>query len=231
MRKGVQKIYSEVADTYELVNHVLTFGFDVYWRKKAASLAVKAGGLNLLDVCCGTGEMAVSLAKRAKQEARVYAVDFSLPMLKKIKEKRHGSRIFVSLADASHLPFPDESVDLIILSFAARNLNVRREVFQAHCNEFRRVLKSGGQFMNLETSQPSSKLIRRLFHFYTRWVVKPVGFFFSGSRSGYSYLAHTIPRFYSAEELSEILIETGFDRVDTHTYLAGIAAIHRAVKG
>ena len=231
MRKGVQKIYSEVADTYELVNHVLTFGFDIYWRKKAASLAVKEGGQNFLDVCCGTGEMADYLAKKVKKEARVYAVDFSFPMLKKIKEKRHKTRIFLSLADASCLPFPDESFDLIILSFAARNLNVRREVFQDHCQEFHRILKHGGQFINLETSQPSFKLIRRIFHSYIRIVVKPVGFFFSGSRSGYSYLAHTIPLFYSAEELSEILLEAGFDQVDTYNHLAGIAAIHRAVKG
>lgn len=230
MRKGVQKIYSEVVETYELVNHVLTFGFDILWRKWAAQSAAKLKGRKILDVCCGTGEMALSLSKAAFENVEINLVDFSLPMLDKARQRKYESYTSFILADANVLPYKNCTFDLITISFALRNLNTRKDILLAHLKEFYRILKPGGTFINVETSQPSFPALRKVFHFYIKSVVQPFGTIISGSQSGYRYLAYTIPRFYSANELSFILRSVGFSRVDHTNKLGGIAAIHEAVK-
>ena len=230
MRKGVQIIYSEVAGTYELVNHVLTFGFDIRWRKSGAKRTAKKTGHKILDVCCGTGEMAQSLSKSVSENAEIYLVDFSFPMLDKARQRKYKPYTSFILAEAKKLPYKDSTFDLITISFAIRNLNTRKDILFAFLEEFYRVLKPGGTFINVETSQPTSPTLRKLFHFYIKTCVRPVGSFISGSSSGYRYLAYTIPRFYSANELSIILKSVGFSQVDHINKLGGIAAIHEAVK-
>lgn len=230
MKKGVQKIFSEVAETYELVNHVLTFSLDIYWRKRAARQAAKAGGLYWLDVCSGTGEMAQNLAQLADEKAKIISVDFSHPMLSKAAEKRSKTKIFFVEADAKYLPFPDETFDLVTISFATRNINPRQEFLSSHLREFHRLLKPGGRFVNLETSQPHSRLLRKFFHFYIKLAIRPIGSFLSGSKAGYNYLSYTIPRFYPSEQFSSLLHQAGFKRVNCQKLLFGISAIHIAVK-
>ena len=230
MRKGIQKIFSEVSGTYELVNHVLTFGLDILWRKKAAKEAAKKGGYYWLDVCSGTGEMAQNLSRASDGKVKIVSVDFSFPMLAKATEKKHTSNVSFTLAEASALPFPDESFDLITISFATRNINTRKEALKRYLGEFHRVLKPGGGFVNLETSQPSSKIIRRLFHIYIKLTVKPLGSLLSGYKPGYSYLAFTIPRFYPPEEFSSLLYQARFARVTFKPLFFGISAIHTAIK-
>jgi demethylmenaquinone methyltransferase/2-methoxy-6-polyprenyl-1,4-benzoquinol methylase len=230
MRKGVQKIFSEVADTYELVNHVLTFGLDILWRKKAARLGARAGGRLWLDVCSGTGEMATNLSRLAGEKTKVISVDFCYPMVAKALEKKKNSNPSFVVADAGHLPFPDATFDLVTISFATRNIAPNREILSAHLREFLRVIKPGKYFLNLETSQPSSKIMRRLFHLYVRILVKPLGFFLSGSKAGYRYLAFTIPRFFSAEEFSSVLYGAGFSAVSYGPLFSGVASIHIAQK-
>ena len=230
MRKGVQKIYSEVAETYELINHILTFGLDIRWRKLGAQRAAKKRGHKILDVCCGTGEMAQSLSRAAIKNAEIYLVDFSFPMLDKARQRKYGSYTSFILAEANKRPYKDNTFDLITISFAIRNLNTRKDILFAFLEEFYRVLKPGGTFINVETSQPSSFALKKVFHFYIKTFVRPVGSLISGSSSGYRYLAHTIPRFFCADELSFILRSVGFSKVDYINKFGGIAAIHEAVK-
>lgn len=230
LRKGVQKIYKEVARTYELVNHVLTIGLDIRWRKKAAQIAAQKGGTLWLDVCCGTGEMAQNLSELAKEGVKIFAVDFSYPMLKKATEKRNAFNLFPVIAEAGVLPFQDESFELLTISFATRNLNPSKEILESYMEEFSRVLKPGGYFVNLETSQPTSKMIRQLFHFYVKRIVKPLGWILSGSKAGYRYLSFTIPRFYAPDEFAQILRHSGFSQVKCRRLLLGISAIHVAKK-
>lgn len=230
MRKGVQKIYTEVAETYESINHVLTFGLDILWRNKASREIMRVKGQYWLDVCSGTGEMTRNLSQRADASTKIYSVDFSFPMLSRAKKKNYKHHVNFAIADVAHLPFPDETFDLVTISFSIRNLNLNRDELLAHLREFHRILKPEGQFINLETSQPSSKFLRKIFHFYIRKVVRPIGSFLSGSKAGYGYLAYTVPRFYPPEEFSSLLLEAGFSTAEFRSTLLRFAAIHIVTK-
>lgn len=230
MRKGVQKLYTEVAETYESINHILTFGLDILWRNKASREITRKEGQYWLDVCSGTGEMTRNLSQRADASTKIYSVDFSFPMLSRAKKKNFKHHVNFTIADVAHLPFPDETFDLVSISFSMRNLNLNRNELLAHLREFYRILKPGGQFLNLETSQPSSKFLRKTFHFYIRKVVRPIGSFLSGSKAGYGYLAYTVPRFYPPEEFSSLILEAGFRRAKHRSAFLRFAAIHLATK-
>ncbi|MGD9346820.1 MAG: ubiquinone/menaquinone biosynthesis methyltransferase [Candidatus Aminicenantes bacterium] len=230
MRKGVQKIYTEVADTYEAINHILTFGLDIFWRNRALREITPLEGQSWLDVCSGTGEMTRNLSRRAYGSTKLFSVDFSFPMLSKAKRKNYKHPVNFAIADVAHLPFPDETFDLVTISFSIRNLNLNRGELLVHLKEFYRILKPGGEFLNLETSQPRSRLLRNLFHFYIRKIVQPVGSLLSGSKAGYGYLAYTVPRFYPPEEFSSLILKAGFSRAKHRSAFLQIAAVHLATK-
>ena len=226
----LRTLFAEVAPTYELVNHVLTFGLDLVWRKKAARLAAGNGGSLWLDVCSGTGEMAGNLARLAPSETRVVSLDFCRPMLARAAGKESSTRLLFVIGEVRHLPFAADAIDLITISFATRNINLSRRILTEELEEFRRVLRPGGIFVNLETSQPRPKWIRRIFHAYVKGIVRHAGRWLSRSRAGYAYLASTIPRFYPADELTAILEEAGLETLAVRRLFLGIAAIHLARK-
>ncbi|MHA1909276.1 MAG: ubiquinone/menaquinone biosynthesis methyltransferase [Candidatus Thorarchaeota archaeon] len=228
MSKGVQKIYAEASSTYEMINHLLTLGLDILWRKKTSELVVKFDGTKWLDVCSGTGEMAISLQKVASPQTSVISADFSLPMLRDGKNKSDARDIQFSLADAGNLPFRDDAFDLITISYATRNLNPSKERLIEYLKEFRRVLKPGGVFINLETSQPDNRIIREIYHLYVRLGVRRIGELISGSRTGYSYLSYTVRNFYGPIEFAEILKQAGFRDIRVSRMLFGAFAIHQA---
>ncbi len=228
--RSVKKIFAEVPATYELVNHVLTLGLDVLWRRRAARLAATVGPGKWADLCTGTGETAIYLSRLAPEGTSVYGVDFSEPMLAEAKKKPRAEKINFVAADIKNLPFDDATFDLLTMSFATRNINLSREILIESFAEYYRVLKPGGCFVNVETSQPPSPLIRKCFHEYIRLFVKAIGSRISGSKAAYAYLAATIPRFYTAEELADVMREAGFDKVTFRRCFLGVAAIHRAHK-
>lgn len=245
MARGLQRIYAEIAPAYERANHILTLGWDRRWRREAVTraaglLAERAAtrAVRSLDVCSGTGEMAEGLraawaaaARRTSAPGAITIVlaDFSLPMLSvaRAKPTLTGPGIAFTASDAARLPFPDATFDAITIGFATRNLDSDRERLLKHLREFRRVLRPDGFFLNLETSQPRSWVWRRLCHLYVALTVRPIGRWVSGS-GGHAYLAHTIPRFHSGTELTALLREAGFARVEETPRLGGIAAVHVA---
>ncbi len=229
MSNGIQKIYSEIPKTYEFINHVLTFGFDIYCRRKAVKMALADGGDTFLDICSGTGEIAVYLKSRSNG-AKVVAADFSLPMMKIGAAKPEAKDITFIITEAGKLPFRNDYFDLITISFATRNINKSREILTGYFREFRRVLKPGGRFINLETSRPKNPVIRKLMDLYVAVTVKWIGRTISGSKYGYNFLASTIPRFYSSGVLAEILNDAGFSEVHEHPMFFSAAAVHKAVK-
>jgi demethylmenaquinone methyltransferase/2-methoxy-6-polyprenyl-1,4-benzoquinol methylase len=226
----IRSVFSEVPSTYELVNHVLTFGMDVLWRRRAARVAARADGSAWADLCTGTGEMAALLRRLAPEGTAVYAVDLTPQMLAQARQKPGAEETRFMIADVKTLPFADQSLDLITLSFATRNINLSKDVLVQTFAEFRRVLRPGGRVVNVETSQPPSKIVQRGFHLHVKLLVKPIGTLVSGSRRGYAYLSHTIPRFYPAEELAEIMYAAGFSEVRYQRMLFGVAAIHQATR-
>jgi len=230
MSKGLQRIYTELPEHYELIDHILTLGIDIMCRRRAAKIAIADGGSRWLDMCSGTGEMVANLKRLSQNGTSLTACDFSLPMLRKATLKKEAEDIRFALSEAGALPFRDETFDLVTVSFATRNLNSSRETLVRRFAEFRRVLKPGGRYVNLETSQPRLGIIRKLMHLYVGLTVKQVGSWISGSKDGYSYLAKTIPKFYRAEELAEILTEAGFSEVSFKRLFFGITAVHKAVK-
>jgi len=230
INKGVQQLFTEVPRTYELINHIFTFGLDIIWRKKMARAAAKGGGHLWLDVCSGTGETALNLKKLADNETKVIALDFCEPMLRMAMKKESANNIEFAIGEAATLPFRDETFDLITLSFATRNINTWQGQLQRTLCEFRRVLKKGGRFVTVETSQPRHRFLRRMFHFYVSVFIPLIGRAISGSKTPYRYLSQTIPHFYGAEEFAGILKTAGFSVVSLNRLLLGVSAIHCAVK-
>ncbi len=257
----LRSVYSRIARKYEMTNHILTFGLDILWRKKAAKMAVEAtthrceqygntreAGSSMapefwLDTCTGTGEMAAYLSRlvsenvsgnaseNASNNVKVYGVDFSREMLTEAVKKPATAEIRFCGGDMNFLPFPDDTFSLVTMAFATRNNNPDRETLVHRFSEICRVLKSGGLFVNVETSQPPSQFIRQLVHIYIKLYVKRADLVLSGSRKGYAYLAESTLRFYGAEELAVILKEAGFVEVEPTKLMFGVAAVHKARKG
>ena len=228
---AVREVFSPtISKTYEVVNHLLTFGLDILWRRRGARIGAEGGGSKWADMCTGTGETAVYLKRLAGPETAVYGVDFSRAMIDVARKKPEAKDIVFVVSDVTNLDFPDDTFDLVTISFATRNINLDKDTLIRTFAEFRRVLKPGGRFVNVDTSQPASRFIRWCFHAYVKVFVKVVGGLVSGSYSGYAYLRHTIPRFYPPEELRDIMREAGFTDVTFKRMLLGAAAIHRGVK-
>jgi len=230
MSQHIQKMFTEVPQTYRLLNHLLTLGQDTLWRRKAAKIAASGGGTRWLDACGGTGEMAVCLSHLATDGTSIIVADFSLPMMGKAMENPEAKRISFTLADVGRLPFRDNSFDAITISLATRNLNISQDNLLKCLREFHRVLKPGGRFVNLETSQPRFALIRWMFRLYVKATVSPIGRLVSGSDTAYTYLSYSMRHFYSPEELAEVIRQSGFCEVGFNRLLFGAAAIHKAIK-
>ena len=228
MTNSIRNLFSEVPTTYEWVNHILTFGLDILWRRRAAGIAAMTPGSRWIDMCTGTGEMALYLAGLAPKDTQIYGVDFSLPMMREAIRKPDALHIKLIASDIKALPFPDKSFDLITISFATRNINVSKGLLLQSFSEFYRVLKPGGRFVNLETSRPAFSPLRICFHLYVKLFVELVGSRISGSGVAYAYLAKTIPRFYPPEALADIMHQAGFEGISFKRLLFGIGAIHQA---
>lgn len=219
MNNNLKKIYSEINGSYETVNHAITLGLDILWRKKAVKAALSFKPLKCLDICTGTGETAIYLKERLPKGATVTATDFSKEMIAVATAKKESAGIVFHVDNAYELPFKDAEFDVVTISFATRNLNTSHDALVKAFKEIHRVLRPDGHFINLETSQPRSALIRALFHAYVKLVVYSLN-------AGYKYLASSMRSFYTAEELSMILKEAGFTKVTYTPLMFGAAAIH-----
>lgn len=227
-RQALRSMFNTVPRTYERVNHALTLGLDTRWRRRAIALAVRGEEQVCLDVCTGTGEMAGLLRGMVSSSCRVIGCDFSPAMLSQAAHARKGRRIAWACGDVMRLPLAPATVDLVTVSFAARNLMLTTDTLAGAMGALRRVLRPGGRLMILETSQPANAAVRWLFHLYVRSVVRPVGVLLSGTASPYAYLSRTILRFCDARELKTFLEDAGFSRVEVIPLCAGAAAVHIA---
>ncbi len=232
--KPLHSMFSAVPPRYDMINHIITWGLDERWRRKAARECLASPLGKVLDLCCGTGDLAINLAQLAENNVELTGVDYSQPMLeiavKKAEQLARGRRISFIHGDAANLPFPDGYFDCVGISFAFRNLTYKNPLAQRHIAEVLRVLSAGGRYVIVETSQPKLKLIRKLYHLYLRWFVSRLGYLLSGNRGAYNYLAESASRFYTAEELQGILGTAGFRQVSFRSLFFGAIGIHVAVK-
>ncbi len=217
-----------------MINRVLTWGLDRRWRLACARECLSLNPKRILDLACGTGDLAIQLAGLAEGDVEITGLDYSEPMLE-IARKRAESlvprkKLSFLFGDASALPFPDGYFDCVGISFAFRNLTYKNPSSMRYLAEVLRVLRHGGRFVIVETSQPDAKPIRGLYHLYMRWFAFPVGRLLSGNRAAYYYLAQSASRYYTAVEVSEILLQTGFSQVSFSHLLWGGVAIHVAIK-
>ena len=227
-------IFSRIPDRYDLINHVITLGMDNGWRRQAALACLQDRPGRILDICCGTGDLAITIARLAPYTPDITGADYSRPMLEiaaaKASSSTRADNIRFVNADVAQLPFTDNHFDCVGISFAFRNLTYKNPMTQGYLNEILRVLKPGGRFVIVESSQPKSPLIRFLDHLYLRLWVFPAGYMLSANRGAYRYLAESARHFYSAEEMRGFLLKAGFQQATAKSLFFGAAAIYVAVK-
>jgi demethylmenaquinone methyltransferase/2-methoxy-6-polyprenyl-1,4-benzoquinol methylase len=230
--RPLHSMFTAVPRRYDLVNHVITWGLDRHWRQKAASECLVTRPRRVLDLCCGTGDLAIAIARLGGSGVEVAGIDFSEPMLGLAAAKAAATNTDMTFVygDAAALPFADGYFDCVGISFAFRNLTYKNPLVKSYLSEVYRVLAPGGKFVIAETSQPGSSLIRTLYHLYLRCFVTNAGRWLSGNRSAYRYLAESARRFYNTGEVRNLLLASGFKEFTSRPLLLGAAAIYVAVK-
>jgi demethylmenaquinone methyltransferase / 2-methoxy-6-polyprenyl-1,4-benzoquinol methylase len=227
-------MFTAVPPRYDLINRIITLGQDKHWRKKAALACLEGKPAHVLDLGCGTGDLAINIARLAGKDVQITGIDFSLPMLEIARHKAAEANITASIAfingEATKLPFPDGYFDCVGISFAFRNLTYKNPLCELHLGEVARVLQQGGRYVIVESSQPKNRFIRACNHLYLRTFVKWVGFMLSRNRGAYTYLAESAADYYSPDEVREMLLKAGFKDVTYRPLFLGAAGIHIATR-
>ena len=227
----VQRHFDTVARRYDLMNTLLSFGLHHLWKRRAVRMMGLKPGAKVLDVCGGTGDLALLAARAVGEAGQVVLYDFNRAMLAAGRPKiaasgRAGNIAFIQ-GDAQRLACPDETFDAAMVGFGIRNLlNMN-----AGLKEMHRVLKPGGKLMVLEFSRPTSAWFRRLYDFYSFFIMPLAGQIAVGSRRAYTYLPESIRLFPAPEDLAATLKNLGFSQVTYRRLTNGIAVIHLGVKG
>ncbi len=231
--RPLQKMFMSVPPKYDLLNRVLTLRFDESWRKKATKQLLSNNPKRLLDLCTGTGDLALRLHKNAEPGTEVYALDFSQPMLELAREKaarREVKDVDFRFGDAADMPYEDGFFDGVGIAYAFRNLTYKNPDTDKFFAEILRVLRPGGQFVAVETSQPDNPIMRKLYHVQMKYITAPVGGLLSGEKEAYKYLAYSASDFYTPEEMKKILLKAGFSKVSYKQLLGGVAALWTCIK-
>ncbi|MCX7612352.1 MAG: bifunctional demethylmenaquinone methyltransferase/2-methoxy-6-polyprenyl-1,4-benzoquinol methylase UbiE [Ignavibacterium sp.] len=223
-KNKVKNIFDDISGKYDLLNHLLSFGIDRRWRRKALKLT----GLNknsfLLDVACGTGDVAIEAKKLGVE--KIVGADFSHNMLSLFNKKSKwiiGNNVQMV---AEQMPFKDNSFTNITVAFGVRNFYDIQEGF----NSFYRVLKSGGKATIIEFSLPKNKFFASLYKFYFKKVLPIIGGIISGNKSAYTYLPNSVEEFDEKINLEVLLKNSGFKKIEKHFLTFGIVQVVIAEK-
>jgi demethylmenaquinone methyltransferase/2-methoxy-6-polyprenyl-1,4-benzoquinol methylase len=228
--KLVRRHFDTVARKYDLMNTLLSFGLHHLWKRAAVRLMGLRPGDRVLDVCGGTADLALRAARAVGETGRVIVYDINRAMMAAGRPKVAGSPLAPLIGyiqgDAERLACPDASFDAAMVGFGIRNLTRPQVGFE----EMFRVLKPGGIMMCLEFSKPKTAWFRRLYDFYSFYVMPAVGRIMVGSWDAYTYLPESIRMFSQPEELAAVLTAIGFTGVRFRRLTNGIAVIHLGVK-
>ncbi len=224
----VQSLFDAIAYRYDLLNHLLSGGVDVYWRRRAAERLRGQGIASVLDVATGTADFAIAAVKAGAHA--VVGVDIAEMMLdrgrKKIDRRGLTGRIRLERGEAEHLGFADGSFDAAIVAFGARNF----EHLDLGIAEMRRVIREGGKIVVLEFSRPRIFPFRQIYFLYFRHLLPLVGRLVSGHAEAYTYLPDTVMRFPEGEAFCAVLREAGFTDVREERLTFGIATIYTGIR-
>lgn len=223
--RGVRKMFDTIAPRYDLLNRLLSFGVDRYWRRYAVGqLDVPLKG-RVLDIATGTCDVALEIAARTDSSVQIVGEDFTQGMLahgqKKLDQSPYATRIHLVNAPCEAIPHPDSCFDGITIAFGIRNVVEREKGLQ----EMVRVLKPGGRAVILEFSNPRSRFFRSLYAFYFRRLLPAIGGLFS-QRSAYQYLPDSVLEFPSQENFCTMMKSAGFERVTHRNLTGGIATVY-----
>jgi demethylmenaquinone methyltransferase/2-methoxy-6-polyprenyl-1,4-benzoquinol methylase len=216
-KRFIQKLFDSIVPTYDLLNHVLSMGTDILWRRNIFRHIHRVRNRRALDLCCGTGDLSLLLHKK---DARVVSLDFSINMLRKgiSKKALKGHPI---AADACLIPFKDNTFSVATIAFGIRNIpdidNFIKDVF--------RVLAPGGQLAILELVRPENNFIRIVYTFYLHKLLPFIGGVISGRKLAYTYLSKTISTFIDQPDLKIMLNQYGFNKITFHPQTLGVATI------
>ncbi|HEX3739471.1 MAG TPA: bifunctional demethylmenaquinone methyltransferase/2-methoxy-6-polyprenyl-1,4-benzoquinol methylase UbiE [Terriglobales bacterium] len=223
--RAVREMFTAIAPRYDLLNHLLSANVDkLWWRRTARSFAdiLARPDAQVLDLCCGTGDMALALRKQSRQ-AEITGADFSHTMLVLAsKKKSAGHPIRWIEADALQLPFPDQSFDLVTSAFGFRNL----ADYDAGLREILRVLRPGGECGILEFSEPQG-IMGKIYDVYFKCILPQIGRLISGNNGAYSYLPASVERFPTPREILARMTALGFADPSWAQYTFGIAGLFR----
>jgi demethylmenaquinone methyltransferase/2-methoxy-6-polyprenyl-1,4-benzoquinol methylase len=226
----VTQHFNSVARHYDFMNTLLSFGIHHLWKRSAVKMMELAAGDRVVDVCGGTGDLAILAARAIGESGRVTIFDINRAMIQagfhKVSETAIENRIQYVQGNAEDIPFPEASFDKAMVGFGIRNVTHMQRGFA----EMYRVLKPGGKMMCLEFSKPTAPVFRRLYDFYSFQMMPFIGQLVAGNRKAYMHLPESIRMFPLPDELSNLLKNIGFARVVNRKLTNGIAVIHLASK-
>jgi len=223
-KEQVKFIFENIAKSYDFLNHLLSFGLDFYWRKKALKLSCLNSNSILLDVACGTGDVAIQAKKMGVKN--IFGADFSFNMLKLFNEKSNWIKGKNVQMVAEKIPIKTKSVTNITVAFGVRNFFDIDEGFRSFYN----VLKDGGRATILEFRLPKNILLRKFYEFYFYNILPFVGGIISGNREAYKYLPDSVSEFDKKVDLVELLKRNGFSKVEKHIFTLGTVQVIIATK-
>jgi demethylmenaquinone methyltransferase / 2-methoxy-6-polyprenyl-1,4-benzoquinol methylase len=227
----VREMFGRIAPRYDLLNHLLSLDIDKVWRRRVArtfSKILHDSNACVLDLCCGTGDLAFSFRREAPSGAEIIGTDFAPEMLARARAKAAAAAAAVEFieADALRLPFADTSFDLVSCAFGFRNL----ANYERGLQEVLRVLRAGGAAGILEFAEPPGKVFGAFYRMYFRHILPFLGGMISGSASAYSYLPSSVSKFPSPEDLKAQFERAGFVGVRFERWTGGIVTLHTGRK-
>jgi len=229
-KSKVEQMFNTIAWRYDFLNHFLSLGIDVWWRKRAVARLPENENGNLLDVAVGTADLTITLLKKTRA-GRITGIDISDEMMAigraKIARAGFADKTELLNGDCEALPFADNTFDAVTVSFGIRNFQHPQKAL----SEMHRVLKGGGQLLVLELSRSKNRVVRWLFELYFCHILPLIGRLISrGSKGAYSYLPKSVRTFVGGEKFAGWMTDAGFDQVECHSMTFGIVTIYVGTK-
>jgi len=223
MAHPLKDYYQDIYRNYDLVNRIFTFGQDHSWRKKAVMECLADNPEWIIDICTGTGDLILEIARNTDRKLELTGYDFTAEMLQVAMKKAARMKVDIEFieGDVAQMPFTDNRFDAAGITFGIRNLLYENANASAHLAEIGRVLKPGGRLVILESSKPGNRIWRVINGFYLRFILPYLGGFISGNMEAYRYLARSSKNYYTIPEMKSILESSGFHVIKYNSLFLG----------